>query len=463
MSRPNPARLRRLVTGRLRRSNWLVTLLVTLLATGCGGAVPNSARPGDPSLVSPGPACTGTALTSASNVQAAVNTAPSGTTFCFGPGTYHVSSLVPKRGDVLDGGRQRAILDGGNSAPYAVYGDSASPGPARVTVRGFVIQNFNTPLQQGAIQDNNGPDWIIQNNHITHNAAAGVATGDNVRVLDNLIDHNAQEGFAAHGDGGLYQGNEIAYNNFHLKVDPTWEAGGGKAWQTDNLTFRNNNVHDNGGPGLWADTNNINTTFDGNTVSNNWGPGIYEEISYNPTIINNVVTDNGMPSSPGGGQRLGWGWDAGIQLRGSGALSSSSPALIEHNTVTNNYNGITLLQSPQPNACSAANDEGVYGPCLVQNVLVENNAITMSQGWTGGGQDGTSDSIFTSRHNQWLGNSYCVASAEHPNDGYAYDWFAWNDNGLSWSDWRGQGLDTGGTFTVGGTCRPPHSRHGPAR
>jgi parallel beta-helix repeat protein len=457
---------------RLRRWYWLVTLLVTPLATGCGGAVASSispgiessTSPGPASSVSPGPACTGTALTPARNVQAAINTAPPGTTFCFGPGRYHVSSLVPKPGDVLDGGRQTAVLDGGNSAPYAVYGDSASPGPAQVTVQGFVIQNFKTPLQQGAIQDFNGPDWIIRNNHITHNAAAGVATGDNVRVLNNLIDHNGQEGFAAHGDGGLYQGNEIAYNNFNLTVDPTWEAGGGKAWETDHLTFRNNNVHDNGGPGLWADTNNINTTFDGNTVSNNWGPGIYEEISYNATIINNTVTGNGMPSSPGGGQRLGWGWDAGIQLRGSGGLSSSSPLVIANNTVTDNYNGITLLQSPQPNACpNTGNDEGTHGPCLVRNVIVEDNGITMTQGWTGGAQDGTSDFVFTSGNNRWLQNSYCVASATHPDDGYAYDWLAW-DNWRSWYDWQGLGLDTDGTFRVGGTCSPPHSQYrSPAR
>ena len=62
------------------------------------------------------------------------------------------------------------------------------------------------------------------------NAAAGVATGDNVQVLGNLIDHNGQEGFSAHGNGGLYQDNEIAYNNYNLAVDAGWEAGGGKAW-----------------------------------------------------------------------------------------------------------------------------------------------------------------------------------------------------------------------------------------
>ena len=199
----------------------------------------------------------------------------------------------------------------------------------------------------GAIQDYNGPGWIIQNNHITKNAAAGVATGNNVRVLGNLIDHNGQEGFSAHGNGGLYQGNEIAYNNYNLAVNPGWEAGGGKAYDTRNLTFKSNYVHDNGGPGLWADTNNINTTFDDNTVSNNWGPGIYEEISYDATIINNTITGNGMPSSPGGGNRLGWAWDAGIQLRQSGALSASAPLIISGNIVANNYNGISLIESPR--------------------------------------------------------------------------------------------------------------------
>jgi parallel beta-helix repeat protein len=428
---------------RRRRSYWVVALLVT----GCNGAITGP--------TGQGPTCTGIALTPARNVQAAINDAPPGTTFCFGAGTYRVSSLVPKSGDVLDGGGRSAVLDGGHTSSYAVYGDSASPGPSDVTVRGFVVQNFSTPLQRGAIQDYNGPGWIIQGNHVTKNAAAGVATGDKVQVLRNLIDHNGQEGFSAHGNGGLYQGNEIAYNNFNLAVNATWEAGGGKAWGTDNLTFKFNHVHDNGGPGLWADTNNINTTFDGNTVSNNWGPGIYEEISYNATITNNIVTGNSMPSSPDGGQHLGWGWDAGIQVRASGGLSPSSPLVISHNTVTNNFNGITLVQSPQPNACpNKRNHEGLYGPCLVQNVIVKNNGITMSQGLAGGLQDGTNDSIFTSRNNEWLHNKYCVASVIHPTDGYADGWFAWMDRNLSWSAWKGYGLDMGGMFKVGGTCRP---------
>jgi parallel beta-helix repeat protein len=444
----------------MRRWYWLVALLA---AVSLGGAILVTApgnehrhdvlpKPADRLRPHPSPAsvCVGITLTVASNVQNAINNAPSGTTFCFSPGIYHVSSLVPKSGDVLDGGKQKAVLDGNNSARYAVYGDSTSPGPSDVTIKGFVIEHFKTPLQRGAIQDYNGPGWIIQNNHITRNAAAGVATGDNVRVLNNLIDHNAQEGFSAGGNGGLYQGNEIAYNNFNLAINPTWEAGGGKAWATQHLTFKSNYVHDNGGPGLWADTNNIYTTLDSNTVDNNWGPGIYYEISYDAIITNNTVTDNGMPSSPGGGQRNGWAWDAGIQLRESGALNASSPLIISHNTVTNNYNGITLIQSPA-SGCTGEG-EGKYGPCNVQNVLVKDNVIIMSRGSTGEFQDGAENGIFTAQHNIFQDNHYCVTSIVHPYDGYADGWLTTMNSDVTWAQWRDHGLDRGGTFTISEKC-----------
>jgi parallel beta-helix repeat protein len=429
----------------------VAAVLGAALALGNSGHRVNSS-PASPSA-KPAPVCSGTVLTPTSNVQAAINHAPPGTIFCFSRGSYRVSSLIPKSGDVLDGGDRAAILVGGKSGRVAIYGDSTSNGPSDVTVRGFVIQDFNTPLQAGAIQDYNGPGWIIQNNHITKNAAAGVATGDNVRVLGNLIDHNGQEGFSAHGNGGLYQGNVIAYNNFNLAVNPGWEAGGGKTYGTKDLTFKSNYVHDNGGTGLWADTNNINTTFDDNTISNNWGAGIYEEVSTGATIINNTVTDNGMPSSPGGGNRQGWAWDAGIQIRRSGALSASQPLIISGNIVANNYNAISLIESPR----SGCTDQIIarHDTCNVQNVLVENNWITMTQGATGAYQDGAGDGIFTNQNNVFRNNHYCVASYIHPNDGYTSGWFAWLDGWQDFSAWQTSWLETAGTFTIGRDCHLP--------
>jgi parallel beta-helix repeat protein len=435
-----------------------IVTLVVLLLIGAFWALDNGQQhtPDSPSNATP-PfigeiACTGTALTPKSDVQAAINHAPPGTTFCFGSGIYHVSVLKPKSGDVLDGGNRVAVLDGGNNAQYAIYGDSTSPGPSDVTIRGFVIQDYDTPLQAGAIQDYNGSGWIIEDNHITRNAAAGVATGNYVRVLNNLIDHNGQEGFSAHGTGGLYEGNEISYNNHNLAVDAGWEAGGGKAYDTRNLTFKSNHVHDNGGNGLWADTNNINTVFENNTVSNNWGAGIYDEISFNATIIKNTVTGNGMPWSPGGGNRQGWAWDAGIQLRRSGGLSASHPVIISGNIVKDNYNGISLIQSP----ISDCSEKSIpwYGPCIVQNVLIENNWITMTQGATGAYQDGAGNGIFTSRNNVFRNNHYCVASVIPPNDRYTFDWFGWMNDWLDFNTWQITWDQSAGTYTVGGSCQP---------
>ena len=437
----------------------LLAISVTLVVSGGWALAGSLYHTGDnsssaSSRARPERACTGITLSPSSDVQAAINHSPPGTTFCFRRGIYWVSSLIPKSRDVLNGDDRAAVLFGDNSAYYAVYGDSTSHGPSDVTVRGFVIRNFKTPLQQGAIQDYNGSGWIIQNNHITENAAAGVATGDNVRVLGNLIDHNGQEGFSAHGSGGLYQGNEIAYNNYNLKVNPGFEAGGGKAYKTRNLTFKSNYVYDNGGPGLWADTNNIYTTFNNNTISDNWGPGIDEEISYDATIINNTITGNGMPSSPGGGNRQGWAWDAGIQLRQSGSLSASTPLIISGNTVTDNYNGISLIQSPR--AGCTGQRIAWYGPCKIQNVLVENNWITMTQGATGAYQDGAGDGLFAKQDgNVFQNNHYCVPSVAHPNDGYTYGWFAWMNDWLDFSSWQITWLEAAGTFQVGtAPCRP---------
>jgi parallel beta-helix repeat protein len=387
--------------------------------------------------------CVGTAITPAMNVQTAINNAASGTTFCFAPGTYDVSSLAPKSGDIFDGDNRQAILDGQNAHAYAFNSSSTS----NVTVRGFVIQNFATPLQEGAINSFGTTGWVISNNHITHNAAAGVATDNGAQVLNNLIDWNGQEGYACHGSDIVYDGNEIAYNNHNLAVDATWEAGGGKAWATSHATFKNNYVHDNGGPGMWSDTNNIYTVYDHNTVNNNWGPGIYHEISYNAQITNNTLQDNGMPSSPGGGQKLGWLFDAAIQLRLSQSLDPTTPLLISGNTLVNNYNSIALIQSPVSGCTNTSLNEGAYGACTVKNVLVQNNNVTLSQGATGAVEDGAGPGVFTSQNNQFVNNTYSTA-ASHPNDGYTYGWFAWKDSWGGWSFWQGSGNDVTGHYST---------------
>lgn len=424
------------------------------------------------SAVTFGATCTGKPITTASNIQSIVNSSANNTTFCFAPGTYHVS-IAPKDGDIFDGGNQAAILDGQNTLQYGFVsgfdasGNNFASTADNVTVRGFVIQNYNSPLQNGAIESSGTSGWTIQNNHVTHNASSGIYTSDGVKVLNNLLDWNGQEGFAANGTNVLYQGNEIAHNNPNLAVDPDWEAGGGKLWQSTNATFSYNNVHDNGGNGLWSDGGNIYTTYDHNTVTNNSSAGIFHEISYDAVITNNTISGNGMPASPNGGQKLGWLQDAGIQLRSSGAVNPPSmppPAgwpsvgilLIANNTVTNNYNGVTLLESSTDgNAGGDPADtklpDGTPAPRYLQNILVRDNTITMSQGTTGAVANGTGvaaawNTGFMTRNNHFEHNTYHVSNLTHPNDGYADNWFAWKDTWYNFTQWKSFGNDTTGSF-----------------
>ncbi len=171
-------------------------------------------------------------------------------------------------------------------------------------------------------------------------------------------------------------------------------------------------------------------------------------IALAPTSNVQAAINNAPP-----GTTLGWAWDAGIQLRRSGGLSASTPVIISGNIVANNYKAISLIESPRA-GCAPTHGLPWYGPCKVQNVLVENNWITMTQGATGAWQDGEGNGIFTSQNNVFQNNHYCVTSVAHPNDGYTFAWFGWMNSWLDFSTWEVTWLERAGMFTVGGSCHP---------
>ena len=81
-------------------------------------------------------------------------------------------------------------------------------------------------------------------------------------------------GLGGSGDNILVQGNEIAKNGYWSGIDVLWEGGGFKYADTDNLVVRGNYSHDNHGPGMWTDINNIHTLYEDNLVVHNTHIGI---------------------------------------------------------------------------------------------------------------------------------------------------------------------------------------------
>jgi hypothetical protein len=123
-------------------------------------------------------------------------------------GTYLGQQIAPKSRDTYIG-LKGAVLDGQSTAVYAFYGSATN-----VTVENLVIRDYANPSQRAALApQTNGTGWMIKNNEIADNGAAGVAAQSGSSVIANYIHNNNEEGYTVHGVGATFTDNEISYNN----------------------------------------------------------------------------------------------------------------------------------------------------------------------------------------------------------------------------------------------------------
>ncbi len=341
---------------------------------------------------------------------------PAGTIFVVESGVHYGQTANLKHGDVLVG-QPGAVMDGRNVTDWAVQPNRAN----NVTVRGLEIRNYSPDDQYAPITARTyegaaaGFGWTIENCDLHHNSYAGLTLSDGSIARNNRIHDNGVIGIKiswVRNSGALVEGNEI-YRNNTTGADEYYEAGGSKFGATENLVVRDNFVHDNNGPGLWTDTDNVNTLYENNIVEGNSGAGIFHEISYSATIRNNQVRGNGF-------RTRGWLWEGGIMVAGSQGVD------IYGNILEGNYNGITLIQQNR--------GSGALGPYLLRNVSVHDNTVVRS-GRTGAAQDVGDKSVFTARDITFHNNDYENVVG-----------FSWADRWLAWSQWRGYGMDLTGSI-----------------
>lgn len=324
----------------------------------------------------------------------------------------------------------------GHKVELAVTGAGiqyAPGGSFDVTVRGLTIEKFATPVQKGAIRANEG--WTIENNEVRLNHAIGVQGGHVVR--GNHIHDNGQMGFAGYGTGTLVENNEISRNEY--AQFGCWEGGGTKFLWTRNLIARGNFVHHHTFcPGLWADWNNIYVTFENNRVEDNGGPGIFQEAGFDAVIRNNTVLRNGY-----GPEFAGWVDGGGI------LVNSSANVEVYGNVLEGNLHGITATYTDRGSA-----DPAVCGQptCKreVRNLYVHDNTIRMGAGGVvAAGLASDLDGVYTTHNNRFQGNTYFLCGGPFL--------FAWGIPGstapgyryLSLEQWRAAGNDSAGSFTTG--------------
>jgi Right handed beta helix region len=307
--------------------------------------------------------------------NASVNFGQPGATYWFAPGVHTLgsgqySNIRPGAGATFVGA-PGAILDGQHKNNSA-FDDTS----AHVVIEYLTIRNFGTlggGAQQGVVNHDSGPYWMISHSTVTGNAGAGIMLGSHDTLLWNCLQGNQQYGFSAYSNAGavadlMIDHNEIAGNDtydYEARQPGCGCSGGGKFWNVINATVTDNWVHDNKSTGLWADTNNAGFEFAGNYFQNAQGVALMYEISYNAVIEYNTFVHNG---ASGGPAEKGFPLSA-IYISESGAdkrVNSNykdSPLLIAHNNFDNNWGGVILWENS--NRFCASPDNSSSGYCTM--------------------------------------------------------------------------------------------------
>jgi hypothetical protein len=289
-----------------------------------------------------------------------------GTVFWLAGGRHTLSrqqydQVLPQDGDTFIGA-PGAVLDGQHLNQYA-FGGSAR----NVTIRFLTVQNFIAPLNEGVVNHDSGNGWVIEHSAIEHNGGAALMAGANQQMRANCLRANGQYALnayqAADGITGLLlEGNEIVGNN-----TDDWEArepscgcsGGAKFWSVDGADVRGNWVHDNRGPGLWADTNNNDFLVESNLIENNDGAAIIYETSYNAVIRNNTVRRNNWVEGRTFADRSDSFPAATIYVSESGGEprvhARTDKIEITGNVLEDNWSGVTLWENADRFCNSPAN------------------------------------------------------------------------------------------------------------
>jgi Right handed beta helix region len=326
-------------------------------------AAPASAVSVDPSVVG--------------DLSAKTEAYPPGTTFWLAAGTHQLGNgefaqVEPKAGDTYLGA-PGAVLDGGGVNRYAFTGKASE-----VTIKHLYIKRFASPAQEGVVNHDSGDDWVIEGNTIVDNHGAALMAGDRQVVRGNCLKHNGQYGLNA-CCGSIVDvqviGNEFIGNHtddLESKFPGCGCTGAMKFWEINGADIQSNWIHDNHGPGIWADTNNNDFLIERNLIESNDGSAVVYEASYNAIIRDNVLRRNNLVEGKAFADQGDNFPQATIYLSESGGdprLPARTDRIdIYRNVLENNWSGITLWENADRFCNSPANSSTELCTLLVDKV-----------------------------------------------------------------------------------------------
>jgi Right handed beta helix region len=299
-----------------------------------------------------------------------------GTTFWLAPGRHTLGAnefgqVSPKDRDTYLGA-PGAVLDGRGINRYAFTQRARD-----VTIRYLTVQGFIAPRDQGVVNHDSGDGWVIEHNLIQNNRGAGLMAGAHQQVRYNCLRNNGQYGMNAYQPGDSITGlvverNEISGNNaddWETRVAGCGCTGGIKFWAVNGADVRSNWIHDNHGPGLWADTNNNDFLVEGNLIEGNDAEAVFYETSYNLILRANTLRNNAWVKGKMFADRKDPFPVAAIYLSEAGGeprfRARTNGIEIYRNVVENNWSGITAWENSDRFCSSPANTSTGYCTRLV--------------------------------------------------------------------------------------------------
>jgi len=344
--------------------------------------------------------------------QTIINAHSAGTTYWIKAGTHSNQSITPKSGDTYVG-EFGAIMDGGGTVAQAFFSTATN-----VTIRNLKVQNYAPVFNDGCIRGDwtSGTGWIIEQNEVTLSANGGIYAANSGITRYNHCHHNGQLGILGRSNDGDIYGNEIDHNNT-ANNDINNAAGGVKMFQTTNLHFHDNYVHDNTGPGIWFDGNCHTALVEHNRAINNTASGIMYEVSWGATIRYNTVSGNALGQSYAHAALL---------------LSTSTDCVVYGNYLQGNNTGIVGL--------AATRGSGDNGTFMLTGLDVHDNSIHIPTGQasTTGIIDQIGDGVVfgSAANNHFTRNKYYTTGLAAP--------FSGNGGAKTFAQWQAQGFDMNG-------------------
>lgn len=301
---------------------------------------------------------------------------PPGTTFWLAPGRHTLGAnefgqVGPKDGNTYFGA-PGAVLDGRSVNRYAFTQRAKN-----VTIRHLTVQGFVPPQDQGVVNHDSGDGWVIEHNVIQYNKGAALMAGAHQQVRHNCLRENGQYGMNAYQPGDSITGlvverNEVSGNNtddWETRIPGCGCTGGIKFWAVNGADVRSNWIHDNHGPGLWADTNNNDFLIEGNLIERNDAEAVFYETSYNLILRANTVRDNTWIKGKQFADRKDTFPVATIYLSEAGGeplLRARTDRIeIYRNVMERNWSGITAWENADRFCNSPANTSTSYCTRLV--------------------------------------------------------------------------------------------------